>query len=201
MKTPDVFFYEAFEEEAAAIAAALPETIRAGFTDQTIQEYDAPEPPARIISLRTQSQIPDDWSQKIDALLSRNTPFKKRNPLSSTGLNLSETSIINQRFAGETNSNGRAGTVEDVAAVPWFVFGFHCRREPRPRCPCPSFPVKNEPLRLRDHGSRLQFPKVWKRNFDRITRSTGLENESCYPAKTPVTLSAISQTPVLRRDG
>jgi len=75
MKTPDVFFYEAFEEEAAAIAAALPETIRAGFTDQTIQEYDAPEPPARIISLRTQSRIPDDWSQKIDALLSRSTGY------------------------------------------------------------------------------------------------------------------------------
>ena len=75
MKTADVFFYEAFEEEAAAIAAALPETIRAGFTDQTIQEYDAPEPPARIISLRTQSQIPDDWSQKIDALLSRSTGY------------------------------------------------------------------------------------------------------------------------------
>ena len=75
MKTLDVFFYEAFEEEAAAIAAALPETIRASFTDQTIQEYDAPEPPARIISLRTQSQIPDDWSQKIDALLSRSTGY------------------------------------------------------------------------------------------------------------------------------
>ena len=38
MKPPDIFFYEAFEEEAAAIAAALPDTIRAGFTDRTIQE-------------------------------------------------------------------------------------------------------------------------------------------------------------------
>ena len=75
MKTPDVFFYEAFEEEAAAIAAALPDSIRAGFTDLTIQEYDSTEPPARIISLRTQSQIPDDWAGKIDALLSRSTGY------------------------------------------------------------------------------------------------------------------------------
>jgi len=75
MKTPDVFFYEAFEEEAAAIAAALPETIQAGFTDQTIQEYDCAEPPTRIISLRTQSQIPDDWAGEIDALLSRSTGY------------------------------------------------------------------------------------------------------------------------------
>jgi len=75
MKTPDVFFYEAFEEEAAAIAAALPDSICAGFTDQTIQEHNTVEPPARIISLRTQSQIPDAWAGKIDALLSRSTGF------------------------------------------------------------------------------------------------------------------------------
>jgi len=75
MKTLDVFFYEAFKEEAAAIAAALPETIHAGFTDQTIQEYKEKTPPARIISLRTQSQIPDDWAGEIDALLTRSTGF------------------------------------------------------------------------------------------------------------------------------
>ncbi len=75
MKTLDVFFYESFKEEAAAIAAALPETIQAGFTDQTIQEYTEETPPARIISLRTQSQIPDDWAGKIDALLSRSTGY------------------------------------------------------------------------------------------------------------------------------
>jgi len=75
MKTPDVFFYEAFEEEAAAIAATLPDSIRAGFTTLTIQEYNKETPPARIISLRTQSQIPDDWAEKIDALLSRSTGY------------------------------------------------------------------------------------------------------------------------------
>ncbi len=75
MKTLDVFFYESFKEEAAAIAAALPETIQAGFTDQTIQEYTEETPPARIISLRTQSQIPDKWAGKVDALLSRSTGY------------------------------------------------------------------------------------------------------------------------------
>jgi D-lactate dehydrogenase len=75
MQTPDVFFYEAFEEEAAAIAAVLPPQIRAGFTAATIQEYGKAEPPARIISLRTQSQIPGAWAEKMDALLSRSTGY------------------------------------------------------------------------------------------------------------------------------
>ena len=75
MKPLDVFFYEAFEEEAAAIAAALPDSIHAGFTDRTIQEDHQAEPPAKIISLRTQSQIPNDWAGKMDALLSRSTGY------------------------------------------------------------------------------------------------------------------------------
>ncbi len=75
MKVLDVFFYEAFEEEAAAIAAVLPPHIRAGFTADTIQEYGEAEPPAQIISLRTQSQLPDAWAGKINALLSRSTGY------------------------------------------------------------------------------------------------------------------------------
>ncbi len=75
MKKPDVFFYEAFAEEAAVLAAALPSSIHAGFTDLTIQETNAPEPPARIISLRTQSKIPNEWAGEIDALLSRSTGY------------------------------------------------------------------------------------------------------------------------------
>ena len=71
----DIFFYEAFEEEQAALKAFLPDSIRAGFTDATMQEAGHTEPPARIISLRTQSVIPPEWSEKMGALLSRSTGY------------------------------------------------------------------------------------------------------------------------------
>ena len=71
----DIFFYEAFEEEQAALKAFLPDSIRAGFTDATMQEAGHTEPPARIISLRTQSVIPPEWSEKMEALLSRSTGY------------------------------------------------------------------------------------------------------------------------------
>ncbi|MEZ4687126.1 MAG: NAD(P)-dependent oxidoreductase [Bacteroidia bacterium] len=70
-----VFFYEAFEEEAEAIKHYLPEGIDAGFTWKTIQEYGKTEPPAPIISLRTQSVIPPAWAGNLDAILSRSTGY------------------------------------------------------------------------------------------------------------------------------
>lgn len=71
----DIFFYEAFEEESAALKSFLPNTIRAGFTAATIQEADQPGPPARIVSVRTQSELPTAWAGKMDALLSRSTGY------------------------------------------------------------------------------------------------------------------------------
>ena len=70
-----VFFYEAFEEEAEAIKHYLPDGIEAGFTWKTIQEYGATAPPAPIISLRTQSVIPPSWAGNLDAILSRSTGY------------------------------------------------------------------------------------------------------------------------------
>src|SRR5262245_44793710 len=71
----DVYFYEAFEEEAAELRRFLPPEISAGYTDQTIQESGDTAPPARMISIRTQSQIPVSWGTKLDAILSRSTGF------------------------------------------------------------------------------------------------------------------------------
>ena len=42
----DAFFYEAFEEEAAALQRHLPSRVHAGFTWKTIQEAGDAEPPA-----------------------------------------------------------------------------------------------------------------------------------------------------------
>ena len=69
-----VFFYEAFKEEAELIRQYMPDDLHAGFTDKTIQEYDQ-NLPAPIISIRTQSIIPLDWQDKLDAILTRSAGF------------------------------------------------------------------------------------------------------------------------------
>ncbi|ADU66599.1 D-isomer specific 2-hydroxyacid dehydrogenase NAD-binding protein [Desulfurispirillum indicum S5] len=71
----DVFFYEAFEEEAEALRRFLPAGIRAGFTAHTIQEERHVHPPADIISIRTQSAIPGHWATALKGVLSRSTGF------------------------------------------------------------------------------------------------------------------------------
>ncbi len=71
----DVFFYEAFQEEAEAIKKFLPENVKADYTWKTIQEYGSNTPPAKVISIRTQSKIPSEWSQQLDAILSRSTGY------------------------------------------------------------------------------------------------------------------------------
>jgi D-lactate dehydrogenase len=71
----DLFFYEAFEEEETALRSFLPDSLRAGFTAATIQEAGHAEPPARIISLRTQSAVPAAWGVQVEALLSRSTGY------------------------------------------------------------------------------------------------------------------------------
>jgi len=73
MKT--VYFYEAFEEEADCLRSFLPVQIDADFSDKTIQEEAATEPPAEIISIRTQSIIPPEWAGKVKAILSRSTGY------------------------------------------------------------------------------------------------------------------------------
>jgi D-lactate dehydrogenase len=71
----DVFFYEAFAEEAEALRRYLPSSIAAGFTGDTIQEAGHMAPPARLISLRTQSVIPTSWADSLDGILSRSTGY------------------------------------------------------------------------------------------------------------------------------
>ncbi len=72
---PDVFFYEAFQEEADALRSLLPAKVSAGYTDATIQESGHTAPPARLISIRTQSQIPLVWAAEFDAILTRSTGY------------------------------------------------------------------------------------------------------------------------------
>jgi D-lactate dehydrogenase len=69
----DVYFYETFEEEACALKSLLGNQLTYEMTDKTIQETDHLNPPARLISIRTQSIIPTQWADKLDGVLSRST--------------------------------------------------------------------------------------------------------------------------------
>ena len=69
----NVYFYEAFKEEEIFLRKYLPDGVVAGFTHDTIQESGQTELPAPIISIRTQSVIPDDW--QMSAILTRSTGY------------------------------------------------------------------------------------------------------------------------------
>ena len=72
----DIYFYEAFAEEAERLlhyAAAA--GLRAGHTAQTIQEANPAAPPAPVVSLRTQSTLPPAWAPALRGILSRSTGY------------------------------------------------------------------------------------------------------------------------------
>lgn len=71
----NVYFFEAFEEEREALVRFGAEKLDAGFTWKTIQEAGMTEPPAPIISVRTQSVIPTAWAGKIKGILTRSTGY------------------------------------------------------------------------------------------------------------------------------
>ena len=71
----DTFFYEAFSEEEEALRRYLRLGISAGFTHETIQESGHAWPPATLISTRTQSSLPHEWSRHIKGLLTRSTGY------------------------------------------------------------------------------------------------------------------------------
>jgi len=70
-----ICFYEAFEEEAEALRHYLGSDVNAIFTDQTIQESGHAEPPAALISTRTQSVFPDVWASSLQGILTRSTGY------------------------------------------------------------------------------------------------------------------------------
>lgn len=72
----DVFFFEAFAEEARELQVRLPAGIRAGFAAETIQATGAQSsPPAPLISIRTQSVVPASWAEGLRGVLARTTGY------------------------------------------------------------------------------------------------------------------------------
>jgi D-lactate dehydrogenase len=74
-KKMDVFFYETFREEAKYLDRYLPASVKAGFAWQTIQEYGDREPPAPLVSIRTQSRVPVSWEPRLKGVLTRSTGY------------------------------------------------------------------------------------------------------------------------------
>lgn len=71
----DVFFFEAFEEEALSLQKAVGKQLDAGYSWKTIQEFEIQNPPCEIISVRTQSIIPPAWLPHLTGILTRSTGF------------------------------------------------------------------------------------------------------------------------------
>lgn len=71
----DAAFFEAFQEEAAEIRKHLPAGIRAFFTSRTIQDEGLADPPAAVISVRTQSRIPRAWAPLVRGIITRSTGY------------------------------------------------------------------------------------------------------------------------------
>ena len=72
---PDIFFYEAFEEEAEALRRHLPASIDAAYDWKTIQEAGHASPPAGVISIRTQSALPPTWAPQLTGIITRSTGY------------------------------------------------------------------------------------------------------------------------------
>src|SRR5690242_17911435 len=75
MNESDIVFYEAFAEEAESLRHHLPANLRARFTSKTIQESGDAKPPARLISIRTQSIVPSPWAGQLAGVLARATGY------------------------------------------------------------------------------------------------------------------------------
>jgi len=79
----NVIFFEVFKEEKDAIIKFLPKDINATFHQNTIQETcklkDVKIEKNTVISIRTQSIIPDEWGSKISAILTRSTGYDHLN--------------------------------------------------------------------------------------------------------------------------
>ncbi len=72
----DAYFYEAFAEEADRLLHHAAEAgLRVGHTPMTIQEAGHAQPPAPVISLRTQSTLPAAWAPQLRGILSRSTGY------------------------------------------------------------------------------------------------------------------------------
>jgi D-lactate dehydrogenase len=71
----DVVFYEVFKEEKIAIQKYLSKKLSVQFLEAALSEKDQKKPLAKILSIRTHSRVPINWSHQIQGILSRSQGF------------------------------------------------------------------------------------------------------------------------------
>lgn len=71
----DVVLYEVFDEEERLLKEFMPSDVRAKYFSGTIQEEAKKEPAASLISIRTQSVIPEGWASDVQGILTRSTGY------------------------------------------------------------------------------------------------------------------------------
>lgn len=71
----EIVFYEVFEEEEKALKKNLSPKIHARFVFKTIQECNEAFPPAKLISVRTQSRIPRSWVPHLTGVFTRSQGY------------------------------------------------------------------------------------------------------------------------------
>ncbi len=71
----DIFFFEAFEEEKRFLEEFEDTAINCAYSAGTVQESGIARPPARVVSIRTQSDIPGKWLEEVDGVLARATGY------------------------------------------------------------------------------------------------------------------------------
>ncbi|MBI5023702.1 MAG: hydroxyacid dehydrogenase [Candidatus Omnitrophica bacterium] len=71
----DAVFYEVFAEEKKALKKFLSPSIRARFISKTIQECVEVFPPAKLISIRTQSRVPLRWASHLAGIFTRSQGY------------------------------------------------------------------------------------------------------------------------------
>ncbi len=71
----DIAFFEVFTEEEEKIRRHLPPSLNPVFYKETVQESGERVAPSRFVSIRTQSAIPVEWHDQIDAVLTRSQGY------------------------------------------------------------------------------------------------------------------------------
>jgi len=71
----DVVFYEVFKEEEVCLKKYLPKELKVEFYQETIQEAKHSSLPASVISIRTQSIIPKQWSKDLSGIITRSQGY------------------------------------------------------------------------------------------------------------------------------
>ena len=71
----DVAFYEIFAEEEEYLREYLSDEYAYFFTSKSVQDAGQADPPAPVISNRTQSDIPEAWFESVRAVFTRSTGY------------------------------------------------------------------------------------------------------------------------------